>query len=64
MLGIEPEDKLKQYRTMTVIETTHGSMQLHIPAKVVKNLRLKKGQKMECFANAKKRTIEYRLVED
>ena len=64
MLGIEPKDEFRQYRTMTVIETTHGSLQIHIPSKVAKNLLLRKGQRLECYANAKTKTIQYRLVEE
>ena len=64
MLGVKPEDKFKEYKTMIIQETTHGSLQLHIPAKVKKNLLLKKGQRMECHANAKTKEITYKLVEE
>lgn len=61
-MSIEPKDEFIQFNTMNVIETTHGSLNLHIPSKVVKKLKLKKGQRMECFANPKTKIIEYRLV--
>lgn len=63
MLGVEPEDKFREYKQMTIIETTHGSLQLHIPSKVVKNLILRKGQKMLVSANTKTKEIIYKLVE-
>jgi len=60
-----PDDKdFREYKDMTVIETTHGSLQLHIPAAVKKSLNLKGGEKMTCFANKNSKEILYRLVRD
>ena len=64
MLGVEPKDEFKEFGTLIIQETTHGSLQIHIPAKVKKSLMLKKGQIMSVLANAKTKEITYKLVEE
>lgn len=64
MLGVEPKDEFKEFGTLIIQETTHGSLNIHIPAKVKKNLMLKKGQVVSVLANAKTKEIIYRLMKE
>lgn len=58
-LGMVDKDEFVEFKTMTIIETTHGSLQLHIPAKAVRRADLKKGTMMRCFVNSKTKEIIY-----
>lgn len=64
MFSLPKEKDFREYKDMTVILTTHGALQLHIPAKVKKRFKLKGGEMMTCFANKKTGEILYRLVRD
>lgn len=57
-------DKLMGYGITSIIQTTHRSLQLHIPAKVRDNLGLKKGNKMYVEANIKEGKIVFTKLKE
>jgi len=58
-LGMVDKDEFIEFKTMKVIETTHGSLQLHIPAKAVRRADIKPGTMMKCFVNPVTKEIRY-----
>jgi len=65
---MNPDKSLKEgfrgYGNVKVIETTHGSLQLHIPAKIRDDLKLNKTMRMHVDANKETNQIVYSLVKD
>ena len=57
-------NKLMGYGITKIIQTTHRSLQLHIPATVRNNLGLKKGDKMYVEANIKEGKIVFTKIEE
>lgn len=56
--------KTMGYGITKIIQTTHRSLQLHIPAKVRDNLGLKKGDKMYVQGNIKEGTITFTKIRE
>ena len=64
LLENNQKDKFTEVKLMTVIETTHGSLNLHIPSTVAKALGFKQGQLLICSQNKATKTIQYQYREE
>lgn len=68
MFDFVKDEHFREMGDFRIIGTTHGSLQLHIPSKAKRALKLEPtvsgGQMMRCYMNTATKQILYELIKD